>query len=85
MYSHQQEQEADSTDHLDHIPRNPLQHLLHQDLRPPTLPPHTGTLVQISLELRSLGRNQRHYSILGRGHLQPLLHLRSSLGILDVL
>jgi hypothetical protein len=61
-----------------------MQHLLHQNLRPPTLPPHTGTLIQISLELRSLGRNRRHYSILGRGHLQSLLHLRSSLGVLDV-
>lgn len=70
---------------MGHFYRISLQYLLYQSLGPPSLPSHIGALMQASLELRSLGRNRRHRSIVRSGHTRTLLGLRPSLGVLDVL
>jgi hypothetical protein len=62
-----------------------MQRLLYQDLDPPTLSSHTGALIQVRLEFRHLGRDWCHFSLFCWRRTRTLLHLRSSVGILDVL
>ena len=69
--------------YMDHFHHRIVQRLLHQDLGPPALSPYRRTHLQQSLRYRHLGRIRCHRSLLSYSSFGSLLHLRSSLVLLD--
>lgn len=69
--------------YMDHLHHSIVQRLLYQDLGPPALSPYRSTHLQQSLRYRHLGRIGCYCSLLPHSSLGSLLHLRSSLVLLD--
>ena len=69
--------------YMDHLYHSIVQRLLHQDLGPSALSPYRSTHLQQSLRYRHLGRIRCHRSLLSYSSFGSLLHLRSSLVLLD--
>ena len=68
---------------MDHFHRSIVQRLLYQDLGPFALSPDSGTDIQQGLRYRHLGRDWCHCGLFPHGCVVTLLHLRSSLVLLD--
>jgi len=68
---------------MDHFHHSSMQRLLYQDLGTPAVSPHISTHKQQSLRHRDLDRDRLHRSLLHHSCVSALLHVRSSLVLLD--